>query len=1049
MPIALPQKIPLRWVLITPFVLTTIATVALVAYFSYRSGQEAVEDLAGQLVKETNGRVIKELETYLQTPLLINRLNVDAVNQKQLDLQNLPALESALLHRLQQFERVTAVLFTNPQGSFRVVDGFQGKFYLSAADRDRPNQLKTYRLNSQGKPEQLININNNLDVRRDRPWYKRAVTTGKPGWNPIFQYASFNTLTLNASQPVYDKTNKRLLGVFAVSIRLDYLSEFLNQLYVSRFGQVVIMDRKGTLIATSMKEQPDKIVVGSGVKSQFRQLKIYESRDKLIRSLGEYLRDTKLLTESLNKAENFEFSYNGKQQYVKITPYRDRYGLNWRIVTVIPKSHFMKGIQNNIQLTVLLCLLTLGLAMTLALIATEKVIARFRELNRASQELAAGNLAQRLPTDNSIEELNNLAKSFNQMADQLQQSFHRIQVALEESEKKFTTIFRTSPDPIAIVSLESGRILEINDSFVEFFGYSRNDIIDRTALELNIWHSTDQYNQYQALLRQQLNIRNLEIQLRTKFGEVKTVLLSAEVQSLEGQYCVSLLLRDISDRKLAEAARKESETRFRQLAEAVREGFFVYETETGKYSYINPAYEAIIGKNVDFLNQGMAHWLNRIHPDDRERIEAGLKRESQGENFNEEYRFFRLNGEISWLRSQAFPIRNQTGTIVRIVGIVEDITEQKQLEQSLRESEELFRNAFNNAPIGISIVSSTGQFIKANNYYCNLLEYTKEELLKLKFQDITHPADLEVDLEGFHQMLTGKIHSFQMQKRYITKQGTEISVLINVALVRDKNQQPLYLVGHIEDIRDRLKVERMKNEFISIISHELRTPLTSIRGALGLLNSGVFDDRPERAKRMLQIALNSSERLERLVNDILTLERLKSNKVQLVKEQYQIADLMQQAIETIQAVAEQTGVTLCVKPIYHTIMVAPDAVIQTFTNLLSNAIKFSSVGDTVWLSAEIIEQWKNDNHPIISCPSILFTVKDQGRGIPYDKLEVIFEQFQQVDVSDSRNKGGTGLGLAICKKIVQQHGGKIWVKSVLGEGSTFYFTLPLTIKEST
>ena len=333
-----------------------------------------------------------------------------------------------------------------------------------------------------------------------------------------------------------------------------------------------------------------------------------------------------------------------------------------------------------------------------------------------------------------------------------------------------------------------------------------------------------------------------------------------------------------------------------------------------------------------------------------------------------------------------------------------------------------------------------------------MVGYTEDELLGLTFQAITHPADLEADLEGFQKMINGETRSFQMEKRYITKQGTTVPALMNTAPIRDQDGQILYFVGHIQDIRSRLNVERMKDEFISVVSHELRTPLTSIRGALGILGTGVFNDRPEKAQHMLQIAINNSDRLVRLVDDILSLERLQSGKVQLIMEQCDVTDLMQQAIDSVQTIADQSAITLSlVSPLSVTCYVAPDAMIQTLTNLISNAIKFSSPGDTVWLKVErrnATEDLENAGQTWThSTPYLLFSVTDKGRGIPADKLEVIFEQFQQVDLSDSHQKGGTGLGLTICKNIVQQHGGKIWVESTLGEGSTFYFTLPLIDKK--
>ena len=263
----------------------------------------------------------------------------------------------------------------------------------------------------------------------------------------------------------------------------------------------------------------------------------------------------------------------------------------------------------------------------------------------------------------------------------------------------------------------------------------------------------------------------------------------------------------------------------------------------------------------------------------------------------------------------------------------------------------------------------------------------------------------------------------------------------------------------MQDIRERLAIDRMKDEFISVVSHELRTPITAIQGALALLGAGVYADRPEKARRMLDIAINNSDRLVRLVDDILSFERLESGKVQLEKEACQLATLMYQAIDSVQPLADHSGITIALIPLNLTLWAAPDAIVQVLTNLLSNAIKFSRHGETVWIEAtevaggEVGEMGKirelgqvtlpPSHPPTLLPPHLLLTVRDHGRGIPAEKLEVIFDQFQQVDASDSRQRGGTGLGLAICKRIVQQHQGRIWVESQLGQGSTFFVQLPL------
>jgi signal transduction histidine kinase len=244
------------------------------------------------------------------------------------------------------------------------------------------------------------------------------------------------------------------------------------------------------------------------------------------------------------------------------------------------------------------------------------------------------------------------------------------------------------------------------------------------------------------------------------------------------------------------------------------------------------------------------------------------------------------------------------------------------------------------------------------------------------------------------------------------------------------SQEEILLV--VRDISERRRVDRLKDDFIAIVSHELRTPLTAIRGALGILDAGVLQDRPDKTPHLLKMALANTERLIRLVNDILDLERLTSGRVELAKEFCPVSALMTAALEGLEAIALEAAVEIYLEPLELNLWVAPDAIVQTLTNLLSNAIKFSTAGDAVYLKAELT-----------ATDQVLFTVQDQGRGIPADRLQTIFERFKQVDVSDSRQKGGTGLGLAICKSIIEQHGGRIWAESVLGQGSCFYFTLPI------
>jgi signal transduction histidine kinase len=228
--------------------------------------------------------------------------------------------------------------------------------------------------------------------------------------------------------------------------------------------------------------------------------------------------------------------------------------------------------------------------------------------------------------------------------------------------------------------------------------------------------------------------------------------------------------------------------------------------------------------------------------------------------------------------------------------------------------------------------------------------------------------------------------------------------------------------------------ERVKNEFLSIAGHELRTPLTSIRGSLGLLEGGVLGELPEDATHMISLALTNTDRLVRLVNDILDIERMAAGKLELEPAPVQADALIAQSLQALQGSADAAEVRLqqvrC-EASSMTALADGDRIVQVLVNLVGNAIKFSDPGGVVSVA---VEQ---------NAEGALFTVHDRGRGIPASKVDGIFERFQQVDASDSRMKGGTGLGLPIARGIVERHGGRMWVQSREGEGSTFYFTLPV------
>jgi PAS domain S-box-containing protein len=368
-----------------------------------------------------------------------------------------------------------------------------------------------------------------------------------------------------------------------------------------------------------------------------------------------------------------------------------------------------------------------------------------------------------------------------------------------------------------------------------------------------------------------------------------------------------------------------------------------------------------------------------------------------------------------------------------------------QLQQEIRDrqqAEDKFAKAFRSSPSPIAITTlAEGRFIEVNPSFLKMSGYSLEEVIGHNSVELKLGIAKETYDQAIQQFLeTGSLYNQECEFR--TKSG-ELKVVL-LALEQIELDGIVCTLNIVNDITER---KRLENEFISLVSHELRTPLTSLMGALDLLIAGKLGNLTEPGQKILSIAITNTERLIRLINDILDLERMKSGRITMQMMSCNAADLLTQATEAMQAMADLAQVQLITNPLDVELWADSDRLLQTLTNLLSNAIKFSEPGSTIWLSAEKRTEERElttETTTSLSPQSaVLITVKDQGRGIPADKLQTIFERFQQVDASDSRKKGGTGLGLAICRNIVEQHEGKIWVESTLGKGSTFYVLLPI------
>jgi PAS domain S-box-containing protein len=372
------------------------------------------------------------------------------------------------------------------------------------------------------------------------------------------------------------------------------------------------------------------------------------------------------------------------------------------------------------------------------------------------------------------------------------------------------------------------------------------------------------------------------------------------------------------------------------------------------------------------------------------------------------------------------PIREDFGGLAGQFVIALGVTEQRIAEERLRLTVELF-------PSGVIVTDAAGTIVVVNKETEKLFGYLRGEL-------IGQPVDILVPLR-FRGMHSHQRHDFTVHQRTramgngrelfgLRKDGTELPVEIGLSSIPTRDG--MMALSVIVDISERKRNERLKDEFVATVSHELRTPLTSIAGSLGLLVASAAGKLPDNVARLLMIAHKNSQRLVRLINDILDIEKIESGKVVFDLRPVGIRALVEQAIEVNRGFAEAYDVRLRLDPDAATgeVCVDADRLVQVITNLLSNAIKFSPAGEDVVV--------RIDNRESV----VRVSVRDHGRGIPDEFKPRMFEKFAQADASDARQKGGTGLGLSIVKQIVTRLGGEVGFADAYGGGTIFYVELP-------
>nr|WP_246476323.1 CHASE domain-containing protein [Roseibium litorale] len=626
---------------------------------------------------------------------------------------------------------------------------------------------------------------------------------------------------------------------------------------------------------------------------------------------------------------------------------------------------------------------------------------------------------------------------------------------IERQTSHTNAILSTVLDGVLTVDRQ-GHILSINPAGAQIFGGEPGDFVGKPYLSLIAFSQASSalvspegmarfLSGAVGQVREQKGVRRdgEVFPMETLIGEMGNV--------SETTYVVSV--RDVSDRMAAIEALRASDSLNSAVLRSAQ--YMVVATQLdGTVTVFNEAAEKLLGEKAeDVIGQKkLMDWIANPAPsvagpeadlaralfsnNSRGKVDMSVFLDLlEGQHFQEsEWTFRRATGETFPVSIAMSSLMDEQQIIHGYVGIIEDISSKRKQQDALQSSEETFRSAMQFASIGMALVAPDGRWLKVNSALCGLLGYDEEELLSMDFQSISHPSDLEEDLKLTEETFSGLRDSFQLEKRFIHRDGHAIWVHLSTALVRDTAGEPKYFVSQILDISERREMDRIKSEFISIVSHELRTPLTAIRGSLGLLIGSMQDKIPETGMRMLTIAQQNSERLTLLINDILDIDKIASGNMHYDIQSEGLAQLLTESLEANQPYADRFDITLELKDIDEDLEIPVDRqrFLQIMANLLSNAVKFSPPGGKVEVLAETGET------------SVLVSVRDYGQGISPEFHSRIFGKFNQQDSSGTRAKGGTGLGLHITKQLVEQMHGKISFTSEVEAGTTFVVEFPKT-----
>lgn len=643
--------------------------------------------------------------------------------------------------------------------------------------------------------------------------------------------------------------------------------------------------------------------------------------------------------------------------------------------------------------------------------------------------------------------------------------------SLRQSEQRYRTLFELSPSMVVLMDSETGALLDFNESAHKSYGYSREEFQTLHIRDLNAQIDARETQQRLERLRQEGSGR-FETLHRTKNGAIRSVFVTTRLVQLDSQPMFLSVWQDVTDIRNAEAALRKNEAELQAIFSNAAVGMVQLDAQTRRFVRANPCFCQITGFSKEELSQMSPEDLT--HPDDRKEDSTRLEALwLAGKPYETEKRYIRKDGQVIWVAVSATMLMDEEGRPSRTIAIINDITEQRHAIEALRLEETRLRLALEATELG-TWDWDVARDVLVWSPRCKVLFGldSESEVTYPDFLNTLHPADRAVVARAVEESLDplggGKYNlDFRVPQedgsiRWINSRGqvffegeglhrkpvrfsgTALDITERKRAEQSLRQTQAELERKVEarthDLSVALskaqEVDRLKSEFLASMSHELRTPLNSIIGFTEIVLAQIPGPLNEEQRRQLGMSLSSARHLLHLINDLLDLARVESGRVEPTIEEFDPADVIREAIDTIAPLAERKGLVL------DELLELPVAIrtdrkmfFQVLLNLLNNAVKFTHHGQ-VRLETRLVDG------------ELVVSIRDTGIGITAEQMPMLFEAFRQVDGSARKRYEGTGLGLYLCRKLLNLLGGRIWVESEYGKSSVFTFTIPLEFSES-